>query len=559
MRRALSLLFIMAVLLTACGAPAAAPVTTSPAVPSQPVLVAPGATSTEVASSILASPTVPAASATPAATLTPTAPPAPAVIGLDNFSQLVQLHDYSADVRAVVKKLKGPESAQPQSNLVFSPDGKRLAFCIDVSWDSQWPKGTIVIMDTLTGDLVSASPLTERNLVFSLTFTPDGKKLVYFTYPDNRLVFWDIAAKKEDEVRYKKDNHASVGLALSPDGTQIMSIDGVASENGAGASLTVWDARTSKIVRQMTADYQYSYILRLSTDGRRLVVSTARGASELTVYDTSTWKKISTIRPPGSGAKLAAISPDGADVLTGNFDNGDLLIWDAGTGKQVQLLKTPFVSIADFKFSPDGSLLIVTGNPPSSKTIDDSLYTNAAVFDPSTWKQAGILHWDAVSWIGFAPDGKSLLALQSSGPALIGLPDEKIVAARQVAADFIGALSQGDYVAAAPLFNLYAEEIKALQSKGMTTDPAALLQAVCTQGAFPCLPAKVIYTASQASDVDKRQSPPMYFFLAQFTQADGSLYRDADGLSMLSFYVVQDTDGKYKVDLGMDLSYILKK
>jgi WD40 repeat protein len=558
MRRIGALLFIASVLLTACGAPAAAPTATSTTVPTQPATIAP--TDTPTAS---ASPT-PAASLTftptdiPTTTFTPTLPP-PAAIGLNNFTQFVQLHDYSADLRAVVNKLKGPESAGPQSNLAFSPDGKKLAFCIDVSWDSQWPKGYIVILDAKTGDLISASPLNERNLVFNLAFTPDGQKLVYFTYPDNRLVFWDIARQREDEVLYKKDNHTSVGLALSPDGKQIMAIDGVASEKGAGASLTVWDARTSKILRQMPADYQGVYFLKLSADGQRLVVSTKRWGSELTVYDTSTWKKVATILPPGIGAELAVISPDGAYVLTGNSGQEDILVWDAGTGKQVQQLHTPFAYTDGFKFSPDGSILIVTGTPPASKVYDDSSLINTVVFDTATWQQAGILYWDEASRFEFAPDGKSLLALQSGGPALIGLPDEKVAAARQAAADFTAALSKGDYAAAAALFNLYPEEIKALQSKGLTTDPAALLEAVCTQGAFPCLPATVIYTASHASDVTKRQSPPMYFILAQFTQPDGSLYRDADGLSMISLSVVQDTDGKYKVDLGLDWATVLKK
>jgi WD40 repeat protein len=552
MRPSLASLFILTILLTACGAPAAAPTATAPTVPTRLVVVAPAASSTLAATAL---PT-----ATPRPTAAPTVLPASAVIGLDNFSQLVQLHDYSADYRAVINKLKGPQDAQWQGTIAFSPDGTRIAFCVNVSFDSQWPKGDIVILDAQTGDLVSVFPLNERNLVYNLAFTPDGKKLVYFTDLDNRLVFWDIAAQREDEVFYKKDGHDSIGLALSPDGKQIISIDGVSSEGGAGASLTVWDARTSKILRQMPADYQYSYVLRLSTDGSRLVVSTASGASVLTAYDTATWKAVSTIRPTGHGVMLTAISPDGAYVLTGNTDKGDVLVWDAATGKQVGQVQTPFAQVSYFDFNPAGSMLIVTGNPPYSKVYDDSYSFTAAVFDTSTWKQVGTLPWGGIGRFRFSPDGKTLIAVQSDGSfALLGLPDEKIAAARQVAADFTAALSKGDYATAAPLFYLYPDEIKALQGKGLSTDPAALLQMICAQGVFPCLPAKVVYTASQASDAKNRQAAPMYSFLAQYTQPDGSLYRDADGLSILTFYVVQDTDGNYKVDLGMDYSFVLKK
>jgi WD40 repeat protein len=560
MRRVWTLLFIASVLLTACGAPAAAPAATSPAVPTQPVVVQASDTPEQVASSTPASTAIPVATSTAAPTIAPTVPPASSVIGLDNFSQLVQLHDYSADYRAVITKLKGADNSPWASTPVLSPDGKMIAFCVNVSFDSQWPKGDIVILDAQTGDPVSVFPLNEKNLVYNLAFTPDGKKLVYFTDLDNRLVFWDIAAQREDEVFYKKDGHDSVGLALSPDGKQIISLDGVNSEGGAGASLTVWDAKTSKILRQMPADYQYSYILRLSADGSRLVVSTASGASVLTVYDTATWKVVSTIRPPGSWAELTAISPNGAYVLTGNSNKGDVLVWNAATGKQVGQLQTPFAQISYFDFNPAGSMLIVTGNPPYSKVYDDSYNFTAAVFDSSTWKQVGVLPWGAIGRFHFSPDGKNLMAIQSDGTfALFGLPDDKIAAARQVAADFTAALIKGDYASAAPLFNLYPDELKALQGKGLPTDPATILQMVCAQGVFPCLPATVIYTASQASDTKNRKAAPMYYFLAQYTQPDGSLYRDANGLSMMTFYVVQDTDGKYKVDLGMDLVSVLKK
>jgi len=310
----------------------------------------------------------------------------------------------------------------------------------------------------------------------------------------------------------------------------------------------------------MPADYQYSYVLRLSTDGSRLVVSTASGASVLTAYDTATWKAVSTIRPTGHGVMLTAISPDGAYVLTGNTDKGDVLVWDAATGKQVGQLHTPFAQVSYFDFNPAGSMLVVTGDLPYSKDYDALYSFTAVVFDTSTWKQVGTLPLTSVGRFRFSPDGKTLIAVQSDGSfALLGLPDEKIAAARQVAADFTAALSQGDYASAAPLFNLYPDEIKALQGKGMPTDPAVLLQMVCEQGAFPCLPATVIYTASQASDKNNRQAAPMYYFLARYTQPDGSLYRDANGMSIMTFYVVQDTDGKYKVDLGMDYSFELKK
>jgi Tol biopolymer transport system component len=546
MRRILTLLFIASVLLTACGAPA----TTSPAVPTQPAVAAPGDTPATASSPMPASGATPAVMSSPKGTIAPTLPPASAVIGLDNFSQLVQLHDYSADQMALVPK--GSASAAAQSFYAISPDGKLIAASILTPDTNE-----IVVLNTLTGDLVTSIQLDPNIEVHDLAFTPDGQKLAYSDYPNDELVIWDIATHKVERTYWKKAGVPAWHLAISPDGKQIMAI--VASQ-GASGTLLVWDAGSGKQIWQAPAyQYQLSF-LQLSADGRRLFVQTTE--KELTVYDATTWKKVSTILTPGPyGADIAAVSPDGTYLVTGNNDHGDILVWDAGTGQQVQQVHTPFASLADFKFSPDGSLLIVTGGLPSSAPVDDSLYANTVVFDTAAWKQVGTLPLGLNKSFQFAPDGKSLLELLLSNGsfALIGLPDEKILAARQVAVDFMAAVSKGDYAASAPLFHLSADDIKALQSKGLPTDPAVLLQAVCTQGAFPCLPATVIYSASQAGDVNNRKTPPFYTFLVRYTKPDGSLYRNSDGYSTIIVYVVQDADGKYRVELGLDLVSVLKK
>jgi hypothetical protein len=116
MRQTFVSIIIISYLLTACGAPASAP-TAIPTATNLPLTQAVTATSTQANTST----TIPALTATPAAGLTPTAIPAPAVIGLDNFSQLAQLHEYSADIEAATGTNR-TDLYTEVSNGVYSPE-----------------------------------------------------------------------------------------------------------------------------------------------------------------------------------------------------------------------------------------------------------------------------------------------------------------------------------------------------------------------------------------------------------------------------------------------------
>jgi WD40 repeat protein len=309
--------------------------------------------------------------------------------------------------------------------------------------------------------------------------------------------------------------------------------------------LTVWDAASGELVKQIPADTQYGVdISEFSGDGSRLVLSTQKGGNELTAIDTSSWNKISSNHPAGSNAELAAISPNGKFVLTSKQAGGDLLLWDASTGKLVSSLQTPFDGTSSLEFSPDGSMLVVTGTPPFEPHTD-SMYLDAAIWDTSTWKQVGVQHWGKTDSLLFAPDGRSMLADWHGSVYLIGFPDKKIQAADQVAVDFTAALGRGDYAAAASNFSISDLEASNLKEKGLTTDPAATLETICSKNAFPCLPATVIYTATYSGD--SRDSPGYFGLRVRFTKQDGSIYADDQGATLFELYLNPDPGGKLKV------------
>jgi hypothetical protein len=170
MRQSLVSFVLITYLLTACGAQPASPVGTPPnpgvnTATNSPSTQAAAATNTEANLSTA----IPASTETSAATFTPTTIPAPTVIGLDNFNQLVTRHAYAQDIEAVIKvQAPGYAAFAP----AYSPDRQYLAAAISLTDD----KRGLLVLKVATGDLVASIPVDEAaKKIFSWSFSPDSQ------------------------------------------------------------------------------------------------------------------------------------------------------------------------------------------------------------------------------------------------------------------------------------------------------------------------------------------------------------------------------------------------
>jgi WD40 repeat protein len=557
MRKSGTSLFIITILLVACGKQAIAPVM-QPQSATLPVVAPATSLNTPVNTAIFTPSATPNSTITPSETpfptFTPTSPP-PVIIGLENFNQLVTLHDYARDIEAVIQ-VKSREYGI--FSPVYSPDSKQFAVPIALPNKQR----IILILDVVTGDLVQSIPLGESvSQIYSLNFTPDGQKLIYSTGSTGdtgSVSIWDLAAHKIDRIIWSEKGSSAYDTSFSPDGKQIVAMTGSTSLGGRSRSFIVWDAVTGKQLKNFPADAQYGVDYAMfSASGNRLILSTGKGGSQLTVYETSTWQVLTRISPPNSSAEVVTISPDGTYVLTSRQVGGHILLWEASTGKLVSALDTPFESTSSMEFSPDGSMLIVTGAPPF-KPQTDNLYLDAAIWDTATWKQIGFQYWGSIQSLQFSPDSKSLLADTGDNLFLIGLPDQDIKAADQAVLDFSKAMSNGDYAAAVQLFSMGGLDTNYLNSHNLISDPVAILETICKKNAFPCLPATVIYTTIIPGD--SRGTVDYYDALVRFTKTDGSIYADSNGATIFDLAIDQAADGSYQIDLfTVDYEKVLKK
>jgi WD40 repeat protein len=96
-----------------------------------------------------------------------------------------------------------------------------------------------------------------------------------------------------------------------------------------------------------------------------------------------------------------AFSPNGKQLATGSY--GRVTVWDLETAKPAKFLTNVLGAVNDLKFSPDGTLLAVSGGQPSARG-------DLRLFDTKDWKLVHALggHLDTVSGVAFSPDGSKL-------------------------------------------------------------------------------------------------------------------------------------------------------
>jgi WD40 repeat protein len=265
--------------------------------------------------------------------------------------------------------------------VTFSPDGVHVA--------SASRDGTVRLWNTATGKEIRT--LKEKDdpkrqqiyTVYSLAFSPDGKRLATGHEFHGIVRLWDVADGRElREV--KTDGLVGVtNLAFSPDGRRLATILG----NGLVQIVDAADGRKLRSFQSRTNYYTVAY----SPDGRFLVTvggtadiggrigpyTGVEGQSVVQLWDASPDakeykdgkflpedKELYSFKGHTSTVVSAAFSPDGTRLATGDWD-GTIKVWDVTAPLEARaelLTLTGHVKmVMSLAFSPDGTRLASAG------------------------------------------------------------------------------------------------------------------------------------------------------------------------------------------------------
>jgi len=259
---------------------------------------------------------------------------------------------------------------------VFSADGKRV-LTADDQGARMWDAASSQVLLS-----VNHGSGTVREAVFS----SDGSRIVT---AGSGVRIWD--ASTGEPVRELKAGE-------SPRSYQRLAVSSglVAANDLAGGTVHVWDAETGTLRAELKTDAPELHLLAFSADGRWIAMS---GRDEVRVFDTSTWKRVVTIRGPL--VRSFSFDPTGPRLAVGTYD-GSASIWEIPSGTRLRRLRNGGRSVDAIAFSLDGVLVATASRDGMEQVWEAASGTLRTEFNP---------HHGGVYAIEFSRNGESIVSV----------------------------------------------------------------------------------------------------------------------------------------------------
>jgi WD40 repeat protein/serine/threonine protein kinase len=309
------------------------------------------------------------------------------------------------------------------SRVAFSPDGKRLAsgsndrtvkvwdlatgreaFSLRGHTDNVWgvafiPDGTRLVSSSSDGTVKvwDARNQEARDLegCMSVAFSRDGRRIAHGG-PGKTIVIRDVTG---DQNILRLDGVATT-MAFSPDGKRLVT---AGYSHAVNKAVQVWDATTGKPVTSFDDEGFEAYAVAYSPDNRLLAASGSGTDGGIHVWDTTTFRRVLTLRPRHRPTGDVAFSPTGdrLAVATG----AQVVLWSMPAGNEVQVIELPSGNAGRLAFSPDGRWLAVA-------TGAQGHFGRVSIIDLQTGREVFGLEGltAAVTCVAFSPDGQRLAA-----------------------------------------------------------------------------------------------------------------------------------------------------
>jgi WD40 repeat protein len=275
---------------------------------------------------------------------------------------------WDAEKGAEVPPMKGHTSAMLDAS--FYLDGSQV---VTASAD-----GMVRVWDTQTGAESRAwrvaKDLDIPSSLYRVAFSRDGARIATCTN-QGTVKLWEVKTGVEllalrlSSGKIGEDAHS---LALSQDGSRLITViastpklnDRAGKPPATQSKVQAWDTKTggevlSFVVRDFTVDS-----VVLSLDGTRLLAKlTSRTTNgEVRIWNANTGDEIQTIKYPGNGdAPMGiAFSADERHIAMFYMD-GAMSLLDSRSGTELLVLRNHSGWLSSMSFSPDGSRIITGG------------------------------------------------------------------------------------------------------------------------------------------------------------------------------------------------------
>lgn len=231
--------------------------------------------------------------------------------------------------------------------------------------------------------------------IVSVAFSPDGKYVL--SGDANHLTLWD--AKSSREIRQFFSNIPSIEgstyfynhVAFTPDGKYVIAN----LYNG----ICKWDITNGKVVNNFSPHSQHIYSAAVSPDGKYILSGEDKMAILL---DITTGKEIFTFSGHSDSVEAVAFSTDSKYAITSDH-TGMIKVWNVATGKEIQTFSGFFeYRLLSVAMSPDDKYVLAGGSDGTLLLLDISKGKKfKTLFDNSDYQ---------ITSVAFSPNGKYIMA-----------------------------------------------------------------------------------------------------------------------------------------------------
>jgi RNA polymerase sigma factor (sigma-70 family) len=241
----------------------------------------------------------------------------------------------------------------------------------------------------------------------SLAFCNGGETVaavVWRTLPKvdsqpSAVVLWDVRTGKVAHTLEQFDQgFLYQTVTASPDGKTVAAVAGSVKD----ATITLWEAKTGKLVQSITHDGAGIERIALSPDGKRL--AGCAHINHALLWDVESGKLLKTFETRDMDFWSVAVAPDGKLVAAGGevrelTGEGKVVVWEVETGKvKHELSEAKMGTVATAAFSPDGKLLAAGGS--NEDTV--------RVWEVETGHLKCRLKAQGIAELAWSPNGKAL-------------------------------------------------------------------------------------------------------------------------------------------------------
>ncbi|MEG4809466.1 serine/threonine-protein kinase [Microcoleus sp. F8-D3] len=253
-----------------------------------------------------------------------------------------------------------------------------------------FPANPVWLLSSLPSSQFLQKSLDNKGNVNAIALSPDGQTLVSASFGTIRI--WNARTGRLLRPLYSVHSKKSVNtLAVSPDNS-------ILASGGDDNNVILWDLKTGRRMRTISAHAAAVNTIAFSTDGKTL----ASGSNDKTVrlWDVRTGRRLRTLSGHAGGVNAIALSRDGKTLASGSQDK-TVRLWNLDSGEVRRIITGHGGPVNAVAFSPNGQIV-------ASASTDNTIRLSNVRDGKRTRTFKGHSSW--VRTIAFSPDSRTLIS-----------------------------------------------------------------------------------------------------------------------------------------------------